>query len=209
MGVEPKPLLSDFAEFAETLRDQRAQHEQVVRLALSRVGDRFPDALVRDELSDVSRVVEGTLGDLDRATEELCIQNEALFSARLELEGVSAMFRALFELAPCAYLVTTTDTKILYANNAACGLLKRPKNALAGKPLIAYVPLEERTGFRNAVIRSGESDEVSDWPAALLPSASSTKIMCRIRLRAVSGMNVHVQRALFWNIMEETDEDLF
>jgi PAS domain S-box-containing protein len=208
MSVEPTPAPSDFAEFAEALRSQRTRSEQVVRHALSRVEDRYPDA-TSHELSDVSRVLEGTLGDLDRAAEELCAQNEALFEARLELEGTSAMFRDLFELAPSAYVVTAPDTRIMYANDATCELLCRRKNALAGKPLIAYVPLEERNAFRSAVARANESDSVSAWTATLIPTGTSRKITCRMRIRPVSAPSVHTPRALYWNITEETDEDLF
>src|SRR5689334_20139009 len=189
MSFEPSPALSDFAEFAAALRGQREEHERIVRLALRRVGHTTPDA-AQDDLQDVSRALESTLGDLDRAAEELCVQNEALFAARVELEGASAMFRDLFELAPSAYVVTREDTQIMYANEAACALLQRTKNALAGKPLIAYVPLEERSAFRSAVVRTNESDAVSEWHATLLPSGTSTSITCRMRIRPVLTVNM-------------------
>ena len=206
MRVEPQADLSDFAEFAETLRGDRIQNEQVVRRALRRAGQRTQGAAA-EELTIVARAFDGALGGLDRAAEELRVQNEALFAARMELEGVSALFCDLFERAPCAYLVTSSDTRIRYANEAACSILRRPKNALAGKPLICFVPLEERSHFRLAVIRAGSAAAVSQWPLSLFPTGARRKLSCRAYVRVVA--DARLARALYWNILEETDEELF
>ena len=208
MSVEPNTDVGEFAEFADALRGQRANSERVVRHALRRVGDRYPVRFL-DEVRDISQAIDGTLGELDRAAEELRVQNEALIAARVELEGMSLFFRDLFELAPTAYIVTAPDTRIVYANQEACALLGRRKNALAGKPLICYVPLEDRSGFRSAVLRSALPGAISEWPATLLPSGAAATIQCRMRIRAVSASSAQDTRVLFWNIMEETDEDLF
>lgn len=208
MSVEPNLDLGEFAEYADTLRGQRAENEKLVRHALRRVGDRYP-ARFLDEVRDITRAIDGTLRELDRAAEELRVQNEALLAARVDLEGTSLLFRDLFELAPSAYLVTTPDTRILYANRDACELLARHKNALAGKPLICFVPLEDRSGFRSAVLRSASPGAISEWPATMVPSGAAANIKCRVRIRAVSAQGARISRALFWNIMEETDEDLF
>jgi PAS domain-containing protein len=202
------PDFGEFAEFAEALRGQRLLAARVVRRALRRAGKRYPDGIA-EELNEVSRALDGTLGQLDRAAEELRVQNEALFSARLELEGSSAVFRDLFEFAPCAYVVTDSDTGIIYANDAACALLQRPKNALAGKPLICFVPLEDRASFRAAVVRSNLSTAVTSWPAVLCPSGAPAKLACRMRVRPATAPGSQKPRTLYWNITEEIDEDLF
>ena len=107
------------------------------------------------------------------------------------------------------YVVTTIDTRIIYANDAACALLQSPKNALAGNPLVYYVPLEERGAFRAALLRSIESQGVTTWPAALLPSGARVKVDCRVRVLRASMAGSRIPRALYWNIMEESDEDCF
>jgi PAS domain S-box-containing protein len=209
MSVEPKPDLSEFAEFADTLRAQRVRSEQVVRRALARASDRSPDSF-SDELGDVSRAVDGAFDDVERAVEELYLQNDALFAARVELEGAYALFRDFFELAPAAYVVTNPATRILYANNAACALLGRRKNGLTGGLLVSCVPLEHRAAFRSALVRSSSPGMVSDWPATLLSSDGGvTSIACRMRVRAVTTPGIRSSSALYWNITEETDEDLF
>jgi PAS domain-containing protein len=210
MSVESRPDLHDFADFAENLHDQRVRNEEVVRQALRRACDRYPDNFLH-ELSEVSRAIDGTLGDLDHAAEELRVQNEALFAARTELEGTSALFRDLFELAPSAYVVTNNDPRfqILYANHAASALLGLRKNALAGKALICFVPPDERDAFRSAVLRITPPGGISEWPATLVRSDAAALINCRMRIRAVSAAGECTPRALYWNITEETDEDLF
>ena len=208
MTIGPYHPASEFAEFAEILRDHRLANEPIVRLAMQRVKENSSSAS-RGDLDEASDALDTTFGDLDRAAEEICVQSEALFNARVEIESGAALFRELFELAPCAYIVTTPDTRIMYANDAACSLLQRRKNALAGKPLIAYVPLADRGAFRSAVTRSTETTGVMDWPAKLQPTGASNPIACRIRIRSVSGSGAQVARALYWNITEETDEDLF
>jgi PAS domain-containing protein len=206
--VEPKLDLSAFADFADALQDQRVRSEQLVRRALSRVGDHYPDRF-RDELNDVSRAVDGTLETLERAVEELHSQNDALFAARVELEESYIQFCNFFELAPMAYVVTAPDTRVLHANQDACALLGRRRNGLAGRLLMSCVPLEDRAAFRAALVRSTEPGMVSEWPATLLSINGEARIHCRMRVRAVAAPGAGSSRALYWNITEETDEDLF
>jgi len=208
VSVDPAPDISTFAEFAEAIHGYRARTESLVRGALVRVGERQPSGASND-LADVSRELESTFRTLDSAAEEIRVQNEALFAARTELEGSSALFHHLFELAPTAYLVTTDDTRIIYANQAACGLLQVSKNSLVGKPLTCFVALEDRSAFRAGVIRAGEATAVATWPASLAPRSSGTWVDCRMRVRSVSASGDSIPRMLYWNITEETDEDLF
>jgi len=209
MALGPVPGASEFAEFVETVRDHRDRTAQVVRIALDRVRDRHPD-VTDGGIADATRAFEGILHDLDTATEELRVQSEALFEARVELDDASAVFRDLFELAPCAYFVTTLEGRIAYANEAASQLLCRTRNALIGKPIVCFVPPENRSAFRTALTRSCITSAVSTWPLVLSPSGASVSIPCRARVRVTSpGSAATHRRMLFWNITEETDEDLF
>ena len=207
MSTDSLPDISQFAEFADTVRGKWANNEHAVRQALERVGDRLPAA--GHELTDVSRELDGAFRTLDSAAEELRVQNEALFSARVELEGTSALFRELFDLAPIAYVVTDTETRIAYANDAACALLRCPKNALVRKPLTCFVSLDDRIQFRAAVLRARETDAVSTWPALLVPRGAARTLECRMRVRPAAASGVQPLLALYWNITEEIDEDLF
>ena len=207
MSVEPAPDMSSFADFADAIAGDRARTERLVRDALGRVSARSVGA--SSDLADVSIALDGTFQTLDTAAEELRVQNEALFAARTELEDASALFRDLFELAPTPYVVTTTETRIIYANEAACGLLRIAKNALSGKPLSGFIPLEDRSAFRAGVTRAVELSGVSTWPTSIAPRGVRSQIECRLRVRSVSASGGPFSRMLYWNITEETDEDLF
>ena len=208
MSIQPLPDTGEFAEFAESLRTRRTRTEVVVRQALRQAAVRYPDG-TPSELIDVSHEVDGALSTLDTAAEELRVQNEALFAARFELEGKSALFHDLFELAPTAYIVTDATTRILYANDAACTLIRIPKNALVRKLLVSFVTLDERMAFRTGVLRTYESNAVCTWLVTVSPRGSTRPIDCRLRVRTGSIFGEETPRTLYWNITEETDEDLF
>ena len=209
MSAEPKPDFGAFADFADALRKQRRRSEMVVRRALNRAKEHYPVPL--DELNDVSRALDNALNVVERAIEELHTQNDALFAARTEVEDAYAQFRDFFEFAPAAYVVTTPDTRVRYANHTACSLLGLRRNGLAGQLLISCVPLESRGPFRSALIRSLSPGMISEWPATLLAKdgTSSRPFSCRIRIRAVPASGASSPTALYWNFTEDTDEDLF
>ena len=209
MGFKSFPDVAEFAEFADALHAHGAEGEQAVKSMLQRVRPNALDAFAAEDLASASHALEGAFHDIDRAVEELKVQNEALASARFDLEESSAIFRDLFERAPFAYVVTTTTAHITFANDAACTLLRRPKNALTHKPLSAFVPLDEREAFRQALARSCTSPAVATWPLSLMPTAAGTSIRCRVHVGVVESRTPGAPTLLYWNIAAETDEDLF
>jgi len=208
MSTHSLPDMSEFAAYADAVRGHRIRSERVVRQALARMGSQHQPNVVED-LSAVSDELDGTYRSLDCAAEELLVQNEALFAARVELEGTSALFRDLFEFAPTPYLVTNADTRIIYANDAACDLLGCSKNMLVGKLLVSFVSLDERTPFRTSLLRTRQSNAVCSWPTTLTPRGTEGTVECRMRVRPASASGAQTPLALYWNITEETDEDLF
>ena len=208
MSTGSLPDMSEFAAFADALGGRRARSEPVVRQALARVRVRhFADA--GDDLARVAHELDDTYQSLDSAAEELRVQNEALFAARVELESASALFRDLFELAPTPYLVTNAATHVSYANEAACALLRCSKNGLVGKLLVCFVPLNARSAFRAALLRTRQGGAVCTWPTTLTPRGGGGLLHCRMRVRPASASGMQPPLALYWNITEETDEDLF
>ena len=203
------PDIGDFADFADRLSGSRAHSERVVRLALSRVSGTEQQWDTLADVSDAAAAVDGTFADLDRAVEELRVQNEALITARVEVEESSAIYRDFFERAPFAYVVTTTATHITYANDAACTLFRRSKNALVRKPLACFVPLGERNTFREAVLRCCVNVGMTSWPIPLILAGAPHAVMCRVQVGLVEGRSPGAPPSLYWNIAEETDEDLF
>jgi PAS domain-containing protein len=95
-------------------------------------------------------------------------QNEELLIAREAIESTSRHFRRLFEDAPLPYVVTDVCGIIRHANHAAAVLLKRPAELLERKPLLAFVPLDRRGSFRDAINRLPLVDVAHDWRVKML-----------------------------------------
>jgi nitrogen fixation/metabolism regulation signal transduction histidine kinase len=92
--------------------------------------------------------LQTALEELRVTEEELRTQNEELAAAREELDAQRRRYRALFEFAPDAYLVTDPTGKILEANRAAAALFHVRAQYLVGKPLLVFVHEEDRREFR-------------------------------------------------------------
>ncbi|MEH1969813.1 PAS domain S-box protein [Nostoc sp.] len=107
------------------------------------------------ELYNSSKIVQ-------LAAEELYQQNEELIQTRNWLETERQHYQELFEFAPDAYLVTNTETIIQEANFTAAKLFNVSKQFLVGKPMINFVPLEERQHLRNELIQLSQSDRVRE-----------------------------------------------
>ncbi|MDZ8086773.1 MAG: PAS domain S-box protein [Nostoc sp. DedQUE12b] len=115
--------------------------------------DLLPQAF--KELYNTSKIVQ-------LAAEELYQENEELVQTRNSLEAERQHYQDLFELAPDAYLVTSTQGIIQEANFTAAKLLNVSKQFMVGKPMISFVPLEERQHLRSELIQLSQSDRVRE-----------------------------------------------
>lgn len=75
---------------------------------------------------------------------ELEIQNEALLTARREVEAGLARYTEIFDFAPIAYVVLAADGTIRELNLAGARLLGRERSHLVGRPVAAFVSVEQR-----------------------------------------------------------------
>ncbi|MEH2286855.1 PAS domain S-box protein [Nostoc sp.] len=96
------------------------------------------------------------------AAEELYQQNEELVKTRNWLEAERHYYQDLFELAPDGYLVTNTEGIIQEANLTAAKSLNISKHFLVGKPIVNFIPLEERQQVRYELIQLSKSDRVKE-----------------------------------------------
>lgn len=78
-------------------------------------------------------------------------------------------YRALFQLAPDACVVTDRAGTILEANRAACDLLARPLQPLGGRPFATLVARADRRSFlaRLAKLRFGRTLPDAEWTLRL------------------------------------------
>lgn len=103
------------------------------------------------------------LEELYVAEEELRQQNEQLMVARQAAEAERQRYQELFEFAPDGYLVTDIYGTIREANRAASQLLNIAQKHLVGKPLINFIPEENRRGFRSMLNQLHVVNRVQEW----------------------------------------------
>lgn len=101
------------------------------------------------------------------ANEQLCQQNQQLLERTKALEENLTQYQDLFEFAPDAYLVTDAEGTIQQANRAAARLFKVNQHFLVGKPLLSFVPEEERQTFNSHLNWMCRIDQVHEWELRL------------------------------------------
>ncbi|NJM69394.1 MAG: PAS domain S-box protein [Scytonema sp. RU_4_4] len=109
------------------------------------------------------------LEELRVAEEELREQNEKLTIANQQVALERRRYQELFDFAPDGYLVTNTDGKILEANRAATQLLNISKSFLIDKPLINFIPEQERRAFRTQLLQLSDIERMQEWEIRLQP----------------------------------------
>lgn len=113
--------------------------------------------------------------ELRVAEEELRVQTEELTASRALLDAERLRYRALFESAPVAYLVTNEIGIIADANQAAASLLRVPQRRLPGKPLIVFVSPTRRRAFRNQLTAFGAKEVESGLHFRMRPRGGAVR----------------------------------
>jgi PAS domain S-box-containing protein len=113
--------------------------------------------------------------ELRVAEEELRVQTEELTASRALLDAERLRYRALFESAPVAYLVTNENGVISDANQAAASLLRVPRQRLPGKPLIVFVSPTRRRAFRNQLSAFGANEVESGLHFRMRPRGGALR----------------------------------
>jgi PAS domain S-box-containing protein len=128
-------------------------------------------------------VLAEALAELGTALEELRVTEEQLRADEASVGTVlsdRARYRALFEEAPVAYLVTDRDGLVRQANQRASALLGVDRHWLLSKPLASFVLLEDRKAFRQRLLRA--RIPAGEWDLRLQPRMGAA-----VRVRAMVG----------------------
>jgi len=155
--------MDKFVQKVNTVRQRSYALQQGVSDSSQQPGVTPPEAL--EEL-------QVALEELRVAEEELRAQNEELRSARAQVEAERQRYHDLFEFAPDGYLVTDNTGIIREANRAAATLLNVSQQYLLGKPLINFIPYEERRIFRAKLTQLHQVDWMQEWEINLRPRDS-------------------------------------
>lgn len=165
IGKTFEKSVDKFVQKVNTVRQRASDLQQRVSEASPKARGMTPEAL--EEL-------QTALEELHVAEEELKAQNEQLAIAREEVEAERQRYHELFEFAPDGYLVTDELGIIREANRAAASLLNVSQKFLVGKPLINYIPQEERRAFRSKLNQLSQSDWMQEWEVRIAPREHTT-----------------------------------
>jgi PAS domain S-box-containing protein len=153
-------------------REARVNYETLLR-DLHAVRDRAGQFQVAADGGHSETEVAGALEELDVALEELRVaeeevrtQQEALAEERLRDQAERERYQALFVLAPAAYVVTDAAGVIRDANLRAVDLFGIDRRFVAGKSLASFVDPEDRSRFRDRLVRLARED-AADWRVRL------------------------------------------
>jgi signal transduction histidine kinase len=127
---------------------------------------------------------------------ELAHEHEALLSMHAAVRADADRYRALFDAAPTALLVTNHNLTIIECNAACAQLLDVDERFLVGKPLTVYVDLGSRRLLRT---RSGAFHR------------GTTTLSLRMRRRSGVAFDAVVSatpslREIYWSIADHTEE---
>lgn len=123
-------------------------------------------------------LLQAALKELDTAsktleivTQKLLEQTQKLGNAQARLREQCKRYQDLLEFIPNAYFVSDTQGKILSANLATATLFNLQQRFLLNKPLVCFIPVEERQAFRWQLnqMHESECDYVKEWILRIQP----------------------------------------
>lgn len=119
-------------------------------------------------------------------------------------------YRALFNLAPDAYIATDLEGRIEAANDAAAALLERGAPRLIGTALADFVDPADRPAFseRLAEMRRGARERVSDWTLMLCP-ATGRRVSVNATVSSTRDDGAPDARTVRWQLRNDPQRELF
>lgn len=143
------------------------------------------------------------LEELHIVTEELQQKNEELIATRSALELERQRYQDLFEFALDGYLVTDANGIISQANHAVETMLGVRSNRLVGKPLMFFIPENERSLFQTQLNKLSLNNSLLNWSIEL-KSREGQSVPAQICLVSQKDNQQNLVK-LFWLIRNISD----
>ena len=172
-----------------------ASHRQRLQLHVGEALGTPPGGTATSEA--LSRLAEGfrTAMELMKAAEERLAESHRILE---QTRADRARFQYLFDRAPTALMITSSDTTIRSANRAASALLGRETSQLIGRDVTGMVHIDHLRVFRGHLAQVVSSGEAMRWSFLLRP-AGRVPFLAHAAVRVVHDpMNTH--RSLYWSL---------
>jgi PAS domain S-box-containing protein len=161
-------------------------------------------ALPAESLDEALTELGDALEELRATEEELRLPHDQLIGGFARVHADRRRLEERFIGAPDAYLETDTHGVMLAANAMAGELLGDTPEGLVGKPLPAFVALEERRAFRTRLSELAKADDaVQRWTFRLRGRTGAVREV-DVRLRAVTPSGER-GRVVWW-VLRPTDQ---
>jgi len=170
-------------EFARIISRLGAFHQRAAGRAEG--VDLFPEAI--EELGSA-------LEELRVSEEQLRRQADDAASSLRLLEDERRRYRELFELAPFPYLITDRVGVIREANRRACAALRVQRRFLIGRPLITYLPGDDRRSFRDLLRRLDEGEPHGDVQLRFEPRGGGAALLATTAVSTVRDVGGRTTR---------------
>lgn len=164
-----KTFDSNMEEFVQKV-DNVQQYAQTLQNHIAQSTSQESEEMMLEALEELQTSLE----ELRVAEEELKQQHEELAIARATVEAERQRYHDLFEFAPDGYLVTDSVGMIWEANRAAATLLNIEQQYLIRKPLVNFIPYEERRNFRAKLNQLLHTDWMQEWELRIKPRVGET-----------------------------------
>ncbi|MGD1941149.1 MAG: PAS domain-containing protein [Leptolyngbyaceae cyanobacterium] len=174
-----------------------AVYDRALRLRDRATSETISQELLESALRDLYLVLE----ELHTADEEIRQQNIELSATRLTIEEERQRYRALFELAPDAYLVTDHQGLIHRVNRAATALFSKSRDVLIGKPLVVLIDAADRS---RVLTQLTHPNHQQDWQVTLADPTTTRTVVAISTIWLNSPRHHQKGAAVLWLLRDIT-----
>jgi PAS domain S-box-containing protein len=175
-----------------------AQRQRLLQSAAAILTGDAPLEAGPEAMGRLAQLLTAALATLKVAEDELVQERGRVETAQTTHERRLAHQQMLFDRAPAALLLTTTDSSIREANFAAAELLGVDRSQLEGKQLSAMTPRAQQAGFREQMGQLAGAGSVGSWTFTLEPMRRPP-MSVTAAVEVLDDLTVGA-RALYWTL---------
>ena len=189
------PNIANLADCLETFR--RTVLRETTDIVSAPASDRAEHRA--EAFPRMAAMLASSLEELRVAEEEIADQSATLLARQHDYQRHVDYERRLFDLAPIALMATDPMGTITEANRAATDLLGKAKEYLDHKPMVSFIPFDDRSAFRDQLGRMSIADGTSDWRFRIVRQRE-VPVSVSATVHVIGRGNRSGGIALFWSL---------